>query len=283
MARASRRPAVRSPRSRRSVCSTTSWASRSTGTGSIVRVQGFDAELAGSDRPPHAGLSDRRRPAALAGLAVAPLAPTAAQREQGVVSVATAHRFARGQGVRQRGPAPATTAWMRLVRYRSRRVGRSTRTTRTSSATISTRRVRFGGCRRSRASSRCDISRAASLSWIEASASVCGAQDALSGGDITDERIGAARRQERHRGLLSRRTDQPVPPPRPRWARRHDRRRVRAHGGNAGADSRSRAAASAPPSTASRLSTTALACRSTRDAWVRVGQRAGGPDASPMI
>ena len=120
--------------------------------GPAVRARaGIRRRAAVADRAAHAPVSRRTRvPSTLAGVPVTPIAQTAAQAEQGVVSVATGldpravKAFVNDGSARYYGIDA-------LARYRFAGAGRSTPTILTSSATISNPRVRSGGCLRSRA------------------------------------------------------------------------------------------------------------------------------------
>jgi outer membrane receptor protein involved in Fe transport len=131
-------------------------------------------------------------PAALAGIPVAPIAPTAAQRDQGVVGVATAFdpravkAFVNDGRARYRGVDA-------LVRYRvsTRWSAEANYSYLTGSDLDPTRPVRRLPPQHGSISLR--HQRGGVFSWIEASAIFSGAQEKLSGGDLTDERIGGAR------------------------------------------------------------------------------------------
>lgn len=159
-----------------------------------LRVQGFDAELRAPIVRRTLVFPAAAPPSTLAGVPVAPLAQTAAQREQGVVSVATSvdpravkafvnEGSARYSGVEATGRYRLAARWSVDARY-SYLAGHDLSPTRPvrrlpPQQGMLALRYRPGGV----------------LSWIEASALVSGAQDELSGGDLTDERIGAARRR----------------------------------------------------------------------------------------
>ena len=159
-----------------------------------VRVQGFDAELQAPIVRRTLVFPAGAVPSELAGLAVTPLAQTAAQRQQGVVSVATGidpravkafvnEGSARYYGVDATGRYRLAARWSLDASY-SYLVGHDLKPARPvrrlpPQQGALTLRYQPGGV----------------LSWVEASAIVSGAQDELSGGDLTDERIGAARRR----------------------------------------------------------------------------------------
>jgi hemoglobin/transferrin/lactoferrin receptor protein len=135
-----------------------------------------------------------RVPTTLAGTPVTPIAQTAAQRAEGVVSVSTAldpravKAFvndvqARYRGIDALASYQFSTRWSAEASY-SYLSGDDLNPTRPVRRLPPQRgmvaiRYRPGG----------------RVSWVEASAHVSGAQALLSGGDITDERIGAARRR----------------------------------------------------------------------------------------
>jgi outer membrane receptor protein involved in Fe transport len=125
---------------------------------------------------------------------VAPIAPTAAQGAQGVVSVATAadpravkafvnEGRARYYGLDALLRYRLSTRWFAEANY-SYLVGHDlnpTRFVRRLPPQQGFVAIRYQPMKRS--------------SWIEASASLSGKQERFSGGDVTDERIGAARRR----------------------------------------------------------------------------------------
>lgn len=133
-------------------------------------------------------------PAMLAGLPVTPISPTAAQRAQGVVSVATAFDprsvkafvndgAARYSGVDALVSYRFSTRWFAEGNY-SYLAGHDlhpTRPVRRLPPQQGFLSLRYQPAQR--------------LSWIGVSAYVAGAQEKLSGGDLTDERIGAGRRR----------------------------------------------------------------------------------------
>jgi outer membrane receptor protein involved in Fe transport len=159
-----------------------------------VRVQGFDAELAAPIVRRSLLFPVGAPPGMLAGVPVTPIAPTAAQREQGVVSVAAAsdpravkafvnEGRARYYGLDARLRYRASPRWSADANY-SYLVGREldpSRPVRRLPPQQGHLAVRYqpGGF----------------VSWVEASAMFGGPQERLSGGDSTDERIGAARRR----------------------------------------------------------------------------------------
>jgi outer membrane receptor protein involved in Fe transport len=133
-------------------------------------------------------------PSALAGLTVTPIAPSSAQRAQGVTSVATTldpravKAFVNDGRIRYYGldalvSYRASTRWLAEANY-SYLVGHDlhpTRPVRRLPPQQGFLAVRYqpGG----------------RLPWVEARARFSGAQTELSGGDLTDERIGGARRR----------------------------------------------------------------------------------------
>ena len=158
------------------------------------RVHVFDAELKDPIVRRTLVFPVDRAPSALAGVPVAPIAPTAAQREQGVVSVAASvdpravkafvnDGRARYYGVDALFRYRLSTRWSAEGTY-SYLVGhdldpkRPVRRLPPQQAFLGVRYLPGGW-----------------VSWIEASTSLSGAQTHLSGGDVTDERIGAARRR----------------------------------------------------------------------------------------
>jgi outer membrane receptor protein involved in Fe transport len=130
----------------------------------------------------------------VAGIPVTTIAPSAAQRDQGVVSIATEidpraikafvnEGRARYHGVDALVRYRLASRWLAEANY-SYLVGHDlnpTRPVRRLPPQHGFISVRYQPMNR--------------LSWIEASAVMSGAQDQLSGGDLTDERIGAARRR----------------------------------------------------------------------------------------
>ena len=133
-------------------------------------------------------------PATLAGLPVTPIAPTAAQRAQGVVSVATAFDpravkafvndgEARYYGVDALVSYSFSRRWFAEGNY-SFLAGHDLHPTRP---------VRRLPPQQGYLSIR--YQPAGRMSWVGVSAYLAGPQDNLSGGDLTDERIGAARRR----------------------------------------------------------------------------------------
>lgn len=159
-----------------------------------IRVQGFDAELQSPIVRRTVLFPGDRVPASLAGVPVTPIAPTAPQIAQGVVSVATAldpravkafvnEGSARYYGIDAVARHRLSARWSMEANY-SYLVGNDLNPTRPvrrlppQQGAVSVR-YQPGG----------------RLSWVEASVLLSGPQDRLSGGDITDERIGAARRR----------------------------------------------------------------------------------------
>jgi outer membrane receptor protein involved in Fe transport len=159
-----------------------------------VRVQGFDAELKAPIVRRTLLFDVGAVPATLAGVPVTPIGQTAAQREQGIVSVATSldpravKAFVNDGRARYYGFDALTRyriapGWLLEANY-SYLVGHDldpTRPVRRLPPQQGALTIRYqpGGV----------------LSWVEASALFSGAQDQLSGGDLTDERIGASRRR----------------------------------------------------------------------------------------
>ncbi len=159
-----------------------------------VRAHVFDAELKEPIVRRTLLFPADRVPSQLAGIAVAPIAPSAAQRDQRVVSVAAAsdpraikafvnEGAAKYYGVEAILRYAASTQWSAEGNY-SYLVGRElnpNRFIRRLPPQQGFLALRFhpGGKKQ----------------WIELSGIFSGAQRRLSGGDITDERIGAARRR----------------------------------------------------------------------------------------
>jgi hemoglobin/transferrin/lactoferrin receptor protein len=159
-----------------------------------VRVQGFDAELRDPIVRRSLVFPIESAPAMLAGLPVTPIPPTAAQQEQGVVSVATAldpravkafvnEGRARYYGLDTVLRYRIAPRWAVDANY-SHLVGHDLDPTRPvrrlpPSQSFISLRYQPGGL----------------VSWLEGSVQLAGAQTELNGGDITDERIGAARRR----------------------------------------------------------------------------------------
>ena len=159
-----------------------------------ARVQGFDAELRDPIVRRSLVFPIEAPPSALAGTAVTAIPPTAAQREQGVVSVATAldsravkafvnEGRARYYGLDTVFRYRVSTRWALDANY-SYLVGHDRNPTRPvrrlpPQQGFVSLRYQPGGF----------------VSWIDGSVQFAGAQSELSGGDITDERIGAARRR----------------------------------------------------------------------------------------
>ena len=133
-------------------------------------------------------------PATLAGLPVTSISPTAAQRAQGVVGVATAFDpravkafvndgRARYYGLDALVSYRFSTRWFAEGNY-SYLAGHDLNPTRP---------VRRLPPQQGMVSIR--YQPAGRISWVSATALFAGSQDELSGGDVTDERIGAARRR----------------------------------------------------------------------------------------
>jgi hemoglobin/transferrin/lactoferrin receptor protein len=133
-------------------------------------------------------------PVTFAGLQLSPVPPTAAQVEQGVGHVATAYdpravkAFVNDGAARHRG---VDTSFE--YRIGSRWSFEGSYSYLTGHDLNPTRPVRRLPPQQGFLSAR--YLTTGRLSWIEVSAHVSGAQTELSGGDITDERIGAARRR----------------------------------------------------------------------------------------
>lgn len=159
-----------------------------------IRVQGFDAELQSPIVRRTVLFPADRVPASLAGVPVTAITPTSPQLAQGVVSVATAldpravKAFVNEGSTRYYGidtvvRGRLSARWSMEANY-SYLVGHDLNPTRPvrrlppQQGVVSVR-YQPGGW----------------LSWVEASVLFSGQQDRLSGGDITDERIGAARRR----------------------------------------------------------------------------------------
>ncbi len=163
--------------------------------GLYARAHAFDAELTNPIVRRTLTFPIDQLPATLAGLPVTMIPPTSAQRVQGVASVATAFdpravkAFVNDGSARYYGIDALMTwrlspRWFTETSY-SYLVGHDlhpTRPVRRLPPQQGGMSIRFqpGGRR---------------LSWIGASALLSGAQKELSGGDVTDERIGAARRR----------------------------------------------------------------------------------------
>ena len=159
-----------------------------------ARVHAFDAELIDPIVRRTLVFPLTSPPSSLAGMAVAPIPPSAAQVAQGVVSVATPvdpravkafvnEGRARYYGLDALFRHSISTRWSAEANY-SYLVGHDlnpTRFVRRLPPQQGFVAVRYQPMKR--------------LSWIEASASLSGEQERLSGGDVTDERIGGARRR----------------------------------------------------------------------------------------
>jgi outer membrane receptor protein involved in Fe transport len=159
-----------------------------------VRVQGFDAELHSPIVRRTLVFPANAPPSALAGVAVTPIAQTPVQVQQGVASVATGtdpravkafvnDGSARYYGVDAVARYRFAKRWSLDANY-SYIVGHDLNPTRAvrrlppQRGAVTVRYQPGGG-----------------FSWIDATALVSGPQDQWSGGDLTDERIGAARRR----------------------------------------------------------------------------------------
>jgi hemoglobin/transferrin/lactoferrin receptor protein len=159
-----------------------------------ARLQAFDAELEDPIVRRTILFPIDSPPSSLAGLAVTPIAPTAAQKAQGVVPVATAldpravkafvnEGRARYYGVDAVARWRFSKGWSTEANY-SYLVGNDldpSRPVRRLPPQQGMVAVRWQPGWR--------------LSWMEASTSFAGSQTRLSGGDVTDERIGASRRR----------------------------------------------------------------------------------------
>ena len=159
-----------------------------------ARVHGFDAELLDPIARRTLVFPAAAPPSSLAGVPVTPIAPTAGQRAQDVVSVAPSldpravkafvnEGRARYYGIDAVFRYRVSTRWNAEANY-SYLVGHDL---------DPTRPVRRLPPQQGLVGVRYQPSRW--LSWIEATALFSGAQENLSGGDLTDERIGAARRR----------------------------------------------------------------------------------------
>lgn len=160
----------------------------------FVRANVFDAELKDPIVRRTMLFQADNVPASLAGVPVAPITPTTAQRAQGVVPVATAidpravKSFinigaAQYYGLDALASYRVSRQWFAEGNY-SYLVGHDlapTRAVRRLPPQQGTLSVRYqpGG----------------RLPWLSLTALMSGAQEKLSGGDLTDERIGAARRR----------------------------------------------------------------------------------------
>jgi outer membrane receptor protein involved in Fe transport len=157
-----------------------------------TRVQGFHADLYDPIVRRTLLFAADAAPSALAGLAVTPIAPTAAQRAQGLVTVATAFDpravkafvndgRSRYYGLEWQGRYSLTNHWRAAANY-SYIVGRDlfpNRNIRRLPPQQGMVSLRYGG-----------------KWWVETRALAAGAQRRLSGGDWDDERIGASRRRQ---------------------------------------------------------------------------------------
>ncbi|MBM3785357.1 MAG: TonB-dependent receptor [Acidobacteria bacterium] len=165
---------------------------RAQGRGHTLRLQFFDAELSGPIARRTLLFPAAAVPASLAGFAVTPIPQTSAQRQQGVVTVATAadpralkafvnDGRARYWGVEALGESKLNARLTLFTAY-SFLLGRDLDPNRNirrlppqqGSARLLYRRSRF---------------------WLEGQLAASGVQDRLSGGDRDDERIGASRRR----------------------------------------------------------------------------------------
>ena len=133
-------------------------------------------------------------PAALAGLPVTPISPTAAQRAQGVVSVATAFDPRAVKAFVNDGAARYTGVdALASYRFSARWFAEGNYSYLSGHDLHPTRPVRRLPPQQGFLSLR--YQPGGRLSWVGVSAYFAGAQENLSGGDLTDERIGAARRR----------------------------------------------------------------------------------------
>lgn len=158
-----------------------------------ARVQVFDALLLDPIVRRTLLFPANAAPAAIAGLTVTPIPPTAAQRAQGVVAVASESDpralkafvndgRARYWGVETDWEAKFSRRWTWSAAY-SYLLGRDldpNRNIRRLPPQQGSTRVRY----------------VAGRVWAEAELAAAGAQDRLSGGDRDDERIGASRRRQ---------------------------------------------------------------------------------------
>lgn len=162
-----------------------------------ARAQVFDAELKHPIVRRTLLFPATQIPTSLAGLAVQPLTPTSAQKEQGSVTVATSldpralkafvnEGAAKYYGIESLFRYRLAASWALEGNY-SFLVGRELNPNR-----FVRRLPPQQGWLGLRYTSTGKTSR---LSWIELSAAAVGAQTRLSAGDLTDERIGAARRR----------------------------------------------------------------------------------------
>jgi hemoglobin/transferrin/lactoferrin receptor protein len=159
-----------------------------------LRMQAFDAALRSPIVRRTLVFPAGAAPSSLAGLPVTPIAQTPAQVEQGVVSVATRFdpralkAFVNDGSARYRG-------FDAIARYRF--AGRwsldGTYSHLAAHDLEPTRPVRRLPPQQGGATLR--YHPGGVLGWLEASARVSGPQNRLSGGDLTDERIGASRRR----------------------------------------------------------------------------------------
>jgi iron complex outermembrane receptor protein/hemoglobin/transferrin/lactoferrin receptor protein len=160
----------------------------------FARAQVFDAELMDPIVRRTLLFPLDRPPSALAGVPVTVIAPTAAQREQSVVSVATAldpravKAFVNDGRARYRGLDALFS-----YRFSTRWSAEGNYSNLSGHDLNPTRLVRRLPPQQGFLALR--YQPASFISWIEASAYVSGAQERLSGGDLTDERIGAGRRR----------------------------------------------------------------------------------------
>ena len=159
-----------------------------------ARVNVFDAELYDPIVRRTLLFSLDAPPTTLSGLPVTALAPTDAQRAQSVVSVATAFDARAVKAFVNEGRSRYYGADV-LVRARlsNRWFGEATYSFLVGHDLDPTRPVRRLPPQHGMVTVR--YQPGARISWIEASALFSGPQNLLSGGDLTDERIGAGRRR----------------------------------------------------------------------------------------
>jgi hemoglobin/transferrin/lactoferrin receptor protein len=159
-----------------------------------VRVQGFDAELRSPIVRRTLLFPVNAVPSALAGVAVTAIPQTPAQAEQGVVSVATGSDPRAVKAFVNEGSARYYGADA-IVRYRfAKRWALDANYSYLAGHDLNpTRPVRRLPPQQGAVTARYEPGGV--LSWVEATTLFSAAQDRWSGGDVTDERIGAARRR----------------------------------------------------------------------------------------
>ncbi|MGH9162504.1 MAG: TonB-dependent receptor, partial [Vicinamibacteraceae bacterium] len=154
-----------------------------------LRVQGFDAELEAPIVRRTLLFPGDAVPSALAGVPVTPIAQTAAQADQGVVSVATSFDPRAVKAFVNEGRARYYGADA-VARYRLGRWSLDANYSHVVGHDLSpTRPVRRLPPQQGGLTVR--YQPGGVLSWVEATALFSAAQDELSGGDLSDERIGA--------------------------------------------------------------------------------------------